>query len=191
MMKIRKIRLGIFILAAGCLLSGCENALEDGTDLLRKGDYQEAITVFEQITEGNKSKGNVAEAYRGIGIAYYELEEYETAGSNLQKALEEGGTETPTIYHLIGVCAMHLGDYDGALAAFEKGTALYQDTVPSEGTEQQADDQAALQEMLRNRVICYEKKQDWENTKAAIADYAARYPEDAEAQKEAEFWATR
>lgn len=221
-MKYRKIRLGMAVLAAGCLLSGCENAMEDGTDFLRRGDYQGAIAVFEQVINGSgeervtdllkqgdfqgavslaerkldekrRKPEDLPEAYRGIGMAYYELEDYEAARSHLQKALEEGGAETPTIYHLIGTCSMYLGDYDGALTAFDQGTALPQEAVFSEGTEweQQADYQAAIQEMLRNRIVCYEKKQEWDSVKAAVAEYAARYPEDAEAQKEAEFWATR
>ncbi|MCI8833994.1 MAG: tetratricopeptide repeat protein [Ruminococcus sp.] len=194
-MKGRKRKIGMIVLAVGCMLSGCENKIENGTDLLEKGDFQGAIAVFEEVAaEDSKQKeADIAEAYRGIGMASYELEDYEAARSNLQKALDAGGTETPAIYYLMGICAMHLEDYDGALQAFEKGTALPQEAVLSADTEEeeQVDYQAAIQEMLRNRVVCYEKKLDWANAKAAMAEYVARYPEDTEVQKEAEFLQTR
>ena len=57
--------------------------------------------------------------------------------------------------------------------------------------EETADYSEVIREMKFNRVVCLEKKLDWENAKAAMAEYASLYPDDANAQKEAEFLSTR
>lgn len=187
---------GSLVLAAlaVCFLTACTNYVKDGTELLEKGEFQKAVTAFEQAAEEAEKEGEQApEAYRGIGMACYAQEDYEGARENLRKALAEGGLETPVIYNLIGVCSMMLEDYDGAIAAFEQGIALPESGVISEGTkrEQTADYSEVIREMKFDRVVCYEKKLDWENAKAAIAEYVGQYPDDAAAQKEAEFLSTR
>lgn len=194
-MENRKIRYMILSAVTACLIVSCSsNPVKDGTELLEQGDFQKAVTTFEQAAEEAEKEGESAsEAYRGLGMAYYAQEDYEGARTNLQKALEEGGLETPVIYNLIGVCSMKLGDYDGALTAFEQGTSLPESAVISEGTkeEQTADYSEVIQEMKFNRVVCYEKKLDWENAKAAMTEYSSQYPDDTAAQKEAEFLSTR
>ncbi|MDE7066873.1 MAG: hypothetical protein K2O83_04225, partial [Schaedlerella arabinosiphila] len=91
------------------------------------------------------------------------------------------------------VRCMTLADYDSALAAFDKGTGLPESGVVSRGSkeEETADYSEVIREMKFNRVVCLEKKLDWENAKAAMAEYASLYPDDANAQKEAEFLSTR
>ena len=62
---------------SACLLTGCTNALKDGTGYLEDGNYKEAVTAFQKaVDEGKKT----AEAYRGLGMAYYET-------THLQKML--------------------------------------------------------------------------------------------------------
>lgn len=194
-MRNKKVRYLVLSAAAVCLITSCaSNHVKDGTKLLEQGDFEKAVTAFERAAEEAEKKGKRApEAYRGIGMAYYAQEDYEGARENLQKALDEGGTETPAIYNLIGVSSMKLDDYDGALTAFEQGTGLPESGVVSKGTkeEQTVDYSEVIREMKFNRVVCYEKKLDWENAKAAMAEYAGLYPEDAVAQKEAEFLSTR
>ena len=49
---------------SACLLTGCTNALKDGTGYLEDGNYKEAVTAFQKaVDEGKKT----AEAYRGLG----------------------------------------------------------------------------------------------------------------------------
>jgi Flp pilus assembly protein TadD, contains TPR repeats len=178
-----------------CVLTACsKNGIKEGTELLEKGDFEKAATVFEQAAKEAETEGERApEAYRGMGMACYALEDYEGTRQNLQKALDEGGLETPIIYNLIGVSSMKLEDYDTALAAFDKGTGLPESGVVSRGSkeEETADYSEVIREMKFNRVVCLEKKLDWENAKAAMAEYASLYPDDANAQKEAEFLSTR
>lgn len=71
-----------------CLsLTGCTNALKDGTGYLEDGNYKEAVTAFQKaVDEGKKT----AEAYRGLGMAYYEQEDYASAKDAFEKALAAG-----------------------------------------------------------------------------------------------------
>ena len=60
---------------SACLLTGCTNALKDGTGYLEDGNYKEAVTAFQKaVDEGKKT----AEAYRGLGMAYYEQDRKST-----------------------------------------------------------------------------------------------------------------
>lgn len=194
-MRNRKIRYLVLSAALMCVLTACsKNGIKEGTELLEKGDFEKAATVFEQAAKEAETEGERApEAYWGMGMACYALEDYEGTRQNLQKALDEGGLETPIIYNLIGVSSMKLEDYDTALAAFDKGTGLPESGVVSRGSkeEETADYSEVIREMKFNRVVCLEKKLDWENAKAAMAEYASLYPDDANAQKEAEFLSTR
>lgn len=194
-MRNRRIRYLVLSAALMCVLTACsKNGLKEGTELLEKGDFEKAATVFEQAAKEAETEGERApEAYRGMGMVCYALEDYEGTRQNLQKALDEGGLETPIIYNLIGVSSMKLEDYDTALAAFDKGTGLPESGVVSRGSkeEETADYSEVIREMKFNRVVCLEKKLDWENAKAAMAEYASLYPDDANAQKEAEFLSTR
>ena len=194
-MRNRKIRYLVLSAALMCVLTACsKNGIKEGTELLEKGDFEKAATVFEQAAKEAETEGERApEAYRGMGMVCYALEDYEGTRQNLQKALDEGGLETPIIYNLIGVSSMKLEDYDTALAAFDKGTGLPESGVVSRGSkeEETADYSEVIREMKFNRVVCFEKKLDWENAKAAMAEYASLYPDDANAQKEAEFLSTR
>ena len=72
-MKIKKI---LPILYAVCLLTGCTNALKDGTKQMEEGNYDKAAACF---TEAVQKEENAAEAYRGLGMALYEQKEYKGA----------------------------------------------------------------------------------------------------------------
>lgn len=193
-MKKGKMKMLLWLTAMVCLLTACTNHVKDGTKYLEDGKTSEAVSAFEQAAEEAEEKGeDASEAYRGLGMAYYAGGDYETARTNLQKALEEGALQTPVIYNLIGICSMNLEDYDSALTAFEQGIQLPKSGVVSKGTkqEQTVDYSEVIQEMKRNRVVCYEKKLDWAGAKAAMSEYSMEYPNDADAQKEAGFLSTR
>lgn len=181
-------RAGIAV-AAVCFLTGCANYVRDGAKLLEEGDYKQAAETFERaIREAEEDKTVEPEAYRGLGIAYYEQGDYEKAGETLQKALDTGAKQTPVIYNMIGICAMQQEAYADALAAFEAGITL--EVVTGE-EEKPVDYSETIREMRYNRIICYEKTQDWAGAKSAVSEYMADYPDDAEAKREAEFLETR
>ncbi len=187
--------------------SAAEDYVKRGVQLLQEEQYEEAAKQFEKAIaneQAQQEQGNTAtltedgtpyitEAYRGLGMVYYVQQDYGQARMNLQQVVDLGGEVTPVLYNLIGLSAMYLEDYDGALSAFEAGAALpasgaYTDTS---GEEQTADYSAVIQEMKLNRIVCFEKKLDWVNAKAEMEAYIGTYPEDTAAQKEAEFLSTR
>lgn len=172
-----------------------EDMVKKATSLMEKERYEEAAKQFEAAVINEKArqeKGKdtvtesgapyITEAFRGLGMAYFSLEDYEQAGNYLRQVIEAGGEETPVLYNMLGISAMKLEDYDAALEAFQAGTEF-----PAEA----ADDSAVIQEMKWNRIICFEKKLDWNSAKAEMEAYMAAYPEDTSAQKEAEFLSTR
>lgn len=183
-----------------------EELLEKGFQQMQEEDYEGAKDSFQTVIETEQTDAEedssktdsqdtayIAEAYRGLGLVSFELEQYEEVQTYLQKAIELNGEATPILYNLLGISAMKLEAYDSALEAFESGiefpeTETYQD---AEGNEQTVDYVAVLQEMKFNRIVCLEKRLDWEKAKEAIEAYINEYPDDETAQKEAEFLSTR
>ena len=43
---------------SACLLTGCTNALKDGTGYLEDGNYKEAVTAFQKDGGGIPRSGN-------------------------------------------------------------------------------------------------------------------------------------
>ena len=169
---------------AACMLGGCANALKEGTEALEQGDYQKAREIF-QTAAGDEDQEKAAEAFRGLGMACYEAEDYSAALEAFQAALDQGADQTVQIYNLMGICGMKTEDYESALEFFQAGLALA-DSASGEET-----DQELIQEMRYNEIVCCERNADWESAKQKIAGYLEDYPGDETAQKEAEFLETR
>ena len=70
-------------------------------------------------------------------------------------------------------------NYEEALKYYEKG-------LKAKGNSKEL-----VQEMEYNSIVAYEKLEDWENARVKLDEYVQKYPEDAEASKEADFWKTR
>lgn len=174
-------KLQILILAAAmCLLTGCVNRVEDGTELMEAGSYKAAADEFQAAIDDDK---DVAQAYLGKGISYFELEAYPAAKQAFNDAISNGIEETPSLYNMLAICDMEQDNVSEAISSYQEGIALGDD---ADGTYAEV-----IQEMEYNLVVCYEKQRDWENAKAKMAEYIAKYPDDADAQKEAEFLETR
>lgn len=170
----------IFLLLCLCLwlLLNKGNPSEEGIEYLKNGQYEEAIEQFGQAVE---EEINVADAYRGIGLACWEQEDYEGARDAFQKALEQK-TEQPftgTIYNLLGICEMKLNNPASAKDYFQLGIGL-------KGNSAELD-----REMKYNLIVAFEQTGDWESAKAKLAEYTAEYPNDANALKEQQFLETR
>lgn len=174
-MKKRRIAV---LLAAGMLLTGCigTNHLKEGVSYLEEKKYEEARASFQEEIEKEK---NLGEAYRGIGIACFELKEYDKAIDSFEAAIENGAEKTGTLYNFLGISNMRAENYDEAVKAFETGLSA----------EDSSD--TMKQEMLFNTVVSYEEMGDWERAKEKLNEYIELYPDDAKAQKEAEFLETR
>ncbi len=178
---------------AALLLSACANPQKEGTAALEEGNYEEALTQFQEAAESSDREES-AEGYRGLGMAYYESGEYEKALESFQKAVDLGAKETVQLYHLMSVCGMQAwtdgeedeAAYTSVLEYIQTGLAL----ADSDSGED-APDAEMLREMKYNEIICYEKLADWENARQKAEEYLSEYPEDEAVQKEAEFLKTR
>lgn len=170
----KKIVLGMIVFVL--LLTGCTNNIEDGVLLLEEAKYEEAIKVFDKDIERGKK---LDEAYRGVGLAYFELEEYDKAVDALKKALKNGAEETATICGVLGACYMKQELYDEALAVYKK--ALKKEDITDK----------LKQEIEYNLIAVYEYTYDWEAAKKQAEKYVENYPDDARIEKEAEFLETR
>lgn len=160
-----------------CLLAGCRaNPSEEGLVLLQEGNYAEAIEQFEEAVE---AEVNIDDAYRGIGIAKWEQEDYAGALEAFEQAMDHGAVPTATLYNFLGTCELKLEDYKMALNYYRLG-------IECEDCSEEM-----LQEMRFNEIVCLEKISDWESAKAKLKEYVADYPDDEVAAKEAEFFETR
>ena len=166
--------MSVFLVGAG--LTGCGNPSEKGVECLENGRYEEAIEYFEKAVE---DEVNIGDAYRGIGIAKWEQEDYEGAGEAFRNALENGAQKTGTLYNFIGNCELRLGNAVSAQNHFQVGI------------EQEGNSAELNQEMKYNLIVALEQAGDWENARARLGEYIAEYPEDAAAQKEVQFLETR
>lgn len=171
----KKIRLTLLILMAG-LLIGCANYMKDGLELLQAGNYEEAIVSFQKEIAEEK---NLDEAYRGVGIAYFELEDYSAAAEAFENALANGAEETASIYQMLGVSYLQLDEYEKTLENYEKALRM------EDCTEEMR------QEILFNEIAIYQIKSDWDTLKEKVSAYVAAYPDDERMDKTAEFLETR
>lgn len=171
----KKMRVLLCLMAAG-LLVGCSNYMKDGLTYLEEEKYEDAIVCFQN--EITKEK-NLGEAYRGIGIAYFELEDYEAAVDALKTALANDTQESASIYQLLGVSCLKLDDYENALSYYEKALEM------EDCTEEMK------QEILYNEIAIYQLQSDWDTLEQKVAAYVAAYPDDDRMDKTAEFLETR
>lgn len=173
----RRIRSLLVILAATACLAGCgQKPYDSGIEQLEAGSYSEAAQKFQQAIE---EEDNLADSYRGLGLALWEQEDYEGARDALLSALDQGSQESGTIYSLLGNCELKLENPEQAVEYFEKGLRI-------EGNSTEL-----IREMKHNEIIAYEQMGDLEQAKALLTEYIEAYPEDEAAVKEAEFLETR
>lgn len=159
------------------MMTGCaENPSASGVEYLENGQYNEAIKQFEQAIEEDINAGD---AYRGIGIARWEQEDFKGAREAFLNALDHGAGKTGVIYNFIGCCDMKLNEMSEAINYFN--LAL--------GDENNSDD--LKQEIRYNIIVAYEQNGDLESAKVKLGEYVNDYPDDEDAKKEFDFWSTR
>lgn len=173
----RRVRIAALVVVMALSLSGCmNNPYKDGVKALENGEYKEAAADFTEAIELEKQ---TADAYRGLGIALWETEDYEGAKDAFQKALKAGTEKNGTIYNLLGCCEMKLSNEKEAAEAFEKG--LKDKEISAE----------LKQEMRLNQIVAYEKMGNLDTAKTLLSEYLTDYPDDEKAAKEAQFLETR
>lgn len=94
-----------------------------GKELYDTGDYQAALTLFEEFLQKNP---DVYLIHYNIALCHQELKEYDRALEDYQKFLEKR-PDHATTYYKMGQCYIGLEQYDKALESFEKTVELNPD----------------------------------------------------------------
>lgn len=150
--------------------------VEKGNILLSDKQYIEAITEYNL---GLENIEYMAESYLGMGLAYYEMEDYDDAAKCLESAIQKGENSSGVIYNLLSISYMMIDEYEKALDSIM--LAIKQDGNSDE-----------LQQQLRyNEVVCMEMTGDWEGAKAKATSYLQFYPDDESMAREMKFLETR
>lgn len=166
----------ILLFVISTMLLGCKANIKDGITYLEEEKYEAAIQCFEKdITE----KENLGDAYRGMGIAHYELGDFRTAIEHFENALANEEEATATIYSLMAASYLQIEEYESALDYYAKALKM------EECTEE------LKQEILFNEIAIYQELSDWDTLKEKVSSYVERYPEDNRMDKTVEFLETR
>lgn len=166
----------VWLMISLCLMTGCSRNVKKGVQLLEAEKYEDAVVVFKEQVQ---KKRNLDESYSGLGIAYFELKEYELASEAFLSAIENDTKDTGIVYSFLAACYVEMEEYELALEAYEQ--ALAQEDITEE----------LIQEAQFNLIAVYEKMGNWDAAKNQMETYVEKYPEDSRVDKEAEFLETR
>ena len=111
-----------------------------------------------------------------LGQTAQRQEDYNYAVSVYRTFLAEESNH-PQIWNQLGLCLTRMGEYDGAIEAFEAGRAL-------EGND-------CLRELTRNQVAAYEYSSRFQEARMLMEQYLRSWPDDEEAKREYIFLSTR
>lgn len=166
----------VFFMALLFILTGCAGNIKDGVSLLQEGKYEKAVEMFQKDVSKER---NLDEAYRGLGIAYFELKDYEAAVEAFEFALKHETKETAVLYSFLGASYLETEAYEKALDTYERALASKDLTGELE------------QEIQFNLIAVYENMGNWDAAKKQMKMYVDKYPDDSRVEKEAEFLETR
>ena len=150
--------------------------LRSGVNALKKERYEDAIACFDSSIAKGKDE---AEAYRGKGIALYELEKYEEASNALESALDKGTNPDAQICNLLALSYIGQEKYQESIVWLEKGIA------------DESGSRELKQEMRYQLVFAYEKTSQWDKAKECAQQYLADFPDDQKMTREYQFLQTR
>lgn len=80
--------LGAALLLGGCAKKAEKENLEKAEQLVKEASYEEALGILEKLKDSGVDMRRV---YRGIGLSYMGMEQYEEAVSALEQSLKEAG----------------------------------------------------------------------------------------------------
>ncbi len=136
------------------------------------GEYEDARTCFEN----SRGKKDTKDLIVYLGKTYEALGDLNYAASLYADYLAEHPEETE-LYVDLGLVKMQLGDYEGALSAFDAGLA--------------AEDVEYRQSLKFNEIVAYEYLLDFKKAAVLMQEYLAEYPNDEIAKRECDFLKTR
>lgn len=148
----------------------------DQYNLAKVHFYQKSYeTALSELSEGFKN--GFTEAYYYIGEIYRIQKDYPKAIYYYDMFLQEGEIMAPNVYNQIASCLIKTGEYAKALSYLEKGIAY--------------NNAGMMQTLKKNEIIAYECLSDFAKAKEKLTEYRVAYPEDTEAEREAQFLETR
>ncbi len=136
------------------------------------GEYEDARTCFEN----SRVKKDTKDLILYMGKTYEALGDLNYATSLYTEYLAEHPDETE-LYVQMGLTKMELGDYEGALAAFDAGIAT--------------GDVEYIQSLKFDEIVAYEYLLDFKKAAVLTKEYLEEYPNDETARREYEFLKTR
>jgi len=94
--------------------------LNKGTELMRKGDYREAIVILKKAIDLNPE---FSEAYYNVGISYEQLGKHKDAIEMFKKTIELS-PDNANAYYALGYAYYQRRKYKQAIDAFENTVRL-------------------------------------------------------------------
>ncbi len=113
-------RIAVLLALAALLAGGCSQTLyQQGVSASEQGEYTRAVSLFYQEISANPQS---VDAWRGLGIAFYELGNYDKAEDALHQANNIRPDARATLYE--GMIMEKRGDADKALDAYSRALTL-------------------------------------------------------------------
>lgn len=159
-------------------LSRYESAMSDyekGRIAFYLGNNADAQSYLERAVQSARGAAR-AEVALFLGLTGEKQGDYGYAISVYSSQIEIDPSFAG-IYNRRGICKMAQGNYLSAIADFETGLAL--------------NDQSESRSILRNEITAYEYAGDFGRAQSLMQEYLSRYPDDAEAAREEIFLSTR
>ena len=158
-----------------------QTAMENGTKGMtnyEKGrisfyleDYESARNYLEKAKEegGHEAVLFLGKTYETLGDNNYAISVYNTYIS--------AGNANPQVLNQMGLCKMEMGDYQGALEAFQAAMNI--------------EDNGMMQVLKLNEIVAYEMLQEYKKAAVLLESYLKTYPDDELAAREYTFLKTR
>ncbi|MDJ1173649.1 tetratricopeptide repeat protein [Roseofilum capinflatum] len=128
---------------------------QQGIELMKLGDYAEAVEAFQQAVEIYPDSEKI---YSNLGIALGHDRRFEEAVNAFQQALEINPQNWET-YNNLGIALGSQEKYDQAIAAFQEAIALNPDAPMS----------------YHNSAVAYIKQEKWEEAITSLEAAQERY----------------
>ena len=158
-----------------------QTAMENGTKGMtnyEKGrisyyleDYENARTYLERAKDegGHESVLFLGKTYETLGDNNYAISVYNTYLTSNEPH--------PQVLNQMALCKMEMGDYEGALEAFQ--------------TAMNIEENGMMQVLKFNEIVAYEQLGEYKKAAVLLESYLKSYPDDAVAAREYEFLKTR
>lgn len=134
-------------------------------------DYENARTYLEKARDesGYEAVLFLGKTYEILGDNNYAISVY--------NSFLDSGKANPQVYNQLGLCKMNMGDYQGALNAFQAAMKI--------------EDNGMMQTLKMNEIIAYEYLGEYRQAEVLMGSYLKTYPDDQMAQREHIFLKTR